>query len=67
MTAVPVVQWREFVSGTLTVFAAPRFLGLLRGMAGLDGREELHAAELTHLSAQQLARHPAVIRAVTGR
>lgn len=58
---------RELALGTMTVFAAPRFLGLLREQPGFDGAEEMHAAELSQLPAQELALHPAVLRAVTGR
>lgn len=51
----------------VSVFAAPRFLGLLReDHAKLGGIVELHGGEFTRLRAQELAEHPA-IRAVLDR
>lgn len=49
---------RELGFERACIFAAPRFLGLLR--PHIDASTDLHEAELTHLSPQQLARHPAV-------
>jgi protein required for attachment to host cells len=54
----------------LSVFAAPRFLGLLRAeLAGVRGRPEveLHEGELTRLQPHELATHPAIVRALEPR
>jgi protein required for attachment to host cells len=63
---VPAWLGREVREGKMervVVFAAPRFLGLLRGEVGngLRGVAELEEAELTRLRAHELAEHPAVV------
>lgn len=58
---------REFRMERVAVFAAPRFLGLLRTeMGDLGGRADLHEGELARLEAGELAEHPAVRRALAG-
>ena len=54
---------------TLALFAAPRFLGELRKTYGhaLATRIREHQADLTHLDAAGLAKHPAIEELLTGR
>jgi protein required for attachment to host cells len=65
--AKEVAVWIERKSDQLgleavSVFSAPRFLGELRKLYGpaLARRVREHSADLTHLAAAGLARHPAV-------
>jgi hypothetical protein len=52
----------------IQLFAPPRFLGELRKLYGplLTRRIEEHQADLTHLSAAALAKHPAVAALLPG-
>jgi protein required for attachment to host cells len=48
--------------GSVTVFAAPQFLGAWRKIKsnGLSGKIDLHEADLTNLDSGALAKHPAI-------
>ena len=49
----------------ISIFAAPKFLGLLRGELGrLNKKAELHEAELTRLRPSELVNHPAIVKAL---
>lgn len=56
---------RELSLGRVNVFAAPRFLGLLRDQMGdRNNTAVLHEGELTHLRPHELATHPAVLTVI---
>jgi len=65
-----VVEWlpramEEFGIDHIRLFAASRFLGLLRKELGALGAQvELHESELTRLQAHELATHAAIIQAL---
>lgn len=54
-------------AGRVALFAPARFLGLLRPQITAQRAIATHEGELAHLRAQELAVHPAVVKAVTGR
>jgi hypothetical protein len=63
---------KDVGDGHLSVFAPPRFLGLLRSEMGAPGsahdpadRMDLCEGELGHLRTHELAVHPAIVTAVT--
>ncbi|MCE9618967.1 MAG: host attachment protein [Planctomycetes bacterium] len=56
---------KKHASEHICIFAASRFLGLLRKeMGSHDGRIDLHECELTHLQPQELSVHPTVLAAL---
>ncbi len=56
---------RELNVKNVTVFAAPKALGLLREhMGGLSSNAQLREGELTQLTPPELSRHPAVRKAL---
>jgi len=66
-----VVVWIEQLAGSIEtplipLFAPPRLLGELRKLYGpaLSRRVREHQADLTHLSASALAKHPAVLELI---
>jgi protein required for attachment to host cells len=58
---------KQHAGDRVAVMAPPRFLGFLREHAGFGDAVEMHSHELAQLTAPELARHPAVLRAVAGR
>jgi protein required for attachment to host cells len=58
------VTANELRLGPLTVFAPPRFLGVLRAILDKNIAFDLRQGELTHLRAAELASHPAVVAAM---
>lgn len=48
------------------LFAPPRFLGLLRKQGAADMALGKHEGDLSHLDANELALHPAVMEALKG-